>query len=122
MRHLVIALALLAAATVGGCAARSASTTVEFPGQSRAEIISDAARKLASAGYTVKNSNAEAGFIHAEKPLTGALAGDEYAYPVTISVEGDVATIKVDAIRGTVGNESTSSIAARTADVIRPAE
>jgi hypothetical protein len=121
MRHLVIALAILTAATVG-CAAPSASTTVKFPGQSRAEIVSDASRKLATAGYTVKNSDAEAGFIQAEKPLTGPLAGDDHAYPVTITVEGDVATIKVDRIRGTVGNESTSSIAAKTADAIRPAK
>ena len=105
-------LLLAAALAIAGCQTTPVSYFSTTP-QPIGDAYSCALRKVNELGYTVTNTNREAGFITADKQTTGmftkAFTGSEYHDVITVSVFDDPASggRKIRVTAGTSDHQSS---------------
>jgi hypothetical protein len=96
MRRLITLFALVTAVACGKSGPISFLATTPSPAP---DAYTCSLRKINELGYTVTNTNREAGFITGEKSTTGtftrAMTGSQYASILTVSIFDDAAARKI---------------------------
>lgn len=118
-RHILFGVVLLGA--VAGCNSGKPISYFSLTPRPSGDAYTCAVQKVNELGYTVTNTNREAGFITADKQTTGAmrkaLTGQEFHDQLTVSVSEDApsqkrklrVTAAATTARTTLFNTSTSS-------------